>query len=315
MAQINITTGQGITQAIASQLGMSKSDCKKVSLSQWQQVMTLVNQNNTQNKAQNKPSIFSGGNNVQNINRKESWKTDFVVHPNDTIEIEQSFWDKIVAILKPSAVKQAQTTEATQKVEEVTSQPKAENADETQEVASAAQKPEVKTQGEELLDFTEDISSMRFSELKTSDKNFSVIDKAKWTNLINSGDNAQIDSAYKKAFTDLGASFTSALDNKGGNGDGSLTLEEFKASGLYDSKNGDAAIEKAFKNLDINGDKKIDAKEMAAFLRLADNSVNPSEKGGDNARLDAYSLTARFMAMENPEMKNNIQTAYKHLFE
>ena len=53
---------------------------------------------------------------------------------------------------------------------------------------------------------------------------------------------------------------------------------------------------------------------MAAFLRLVDNSVNPNEKGGDNARIDAYSFAARLMAMENPEMKENILAAYKHLF-
>ncbi len=34
--------------------------------------MTLVDQNNTQNKANNEKSIFSGGNNVQNINKKEA---------------------------------------------------------------------------------------------------------------------------------------------------------------------------------------------------------------------------------------------------
>ena len=54
---------------------------------------------------------------------------------------------------------------------------------------------------------------------------------------------------------------------------------------------------------------------MAAFLRLADNSVNPNEKGGDNARLDAYSLMARLMAMGNDDMKSNITDEYNHLFE
>lgn len=34
--------------------------------------MTLVDQNNTQNKANNEKNIFSGGNNVQNINKKEA---------------------------------------------------------------------------------------------------------------------------------------------------------------------------------------------------------------------------------------------------
>ena len=71
----------------------------------------------------------------------------------------------------------------------------------------------------------------------------------------------------------------------------------------------------AFNNFDLDSNGKIDAKEMAAFLRLADNSVNPNEKGGDNARLDAYSLMARLMAMGNDDMKSNITDAYNHLFE
>ena len=48
MAEIKVNTGQGVTQAIASNLGMSGADVKKVKLSVWQEVMKLVDQNNTQ---------------------------------------------------------------------------------------------------------------------------------------------------------------------------------------------------------------------------------------------------------------------------
>ena len=116
MAQINIGQGQGITQAIASHLGMSKDDCKKVGLAQWQQVMSLVDQNNTQNKTNKEQSIFSGGNNVKNLGNSANWKTDFVVQQG-TVEIQQSLWDKIVAILKPLAAAPSAPTQSEAPVE------------------------------------------------------------------------------------------------------------------------------------------------------------------------------------------------------
>ena len=57
MAEIKVTTGQGVTQAIASNLGMSGADVKKVKLSVWQEVMKLVDQNNTQQAEQNKSHL------------------------------------------------------------------------------------------------------------------------------------------------------------------------------------------------------------------------------------------------------------------
>lgn len=42
MVSINIGAGQGVTQAIASKLGLSKDDLKKINLSTWQNVMTEV---------------------------------------------------------------------------------------------------------------------------------------------------------------------------------------------------------------------------------------------------------------------------------
>lgn len=304
MAQINIGQGQGITQAIASHLGMSKDDCKKVGLAQWQQVMTLVDQNNTQNKADSKESIFTGGNNVQDLGNKANWKTDFVVQQG-TVEIQQSFWDKIVAILKPSA---AANTEA---AEPVSTTPETPVSESTPEITSGAVE---ESTGDKLMEFAEDISELHMSKMADSGKEFAVISKEDWNAVLQTNDGAKIDAAYKQAFTDLGVSFNTTLDRAGGNGDGELTFVEFKESGLYEKANGDASLKKAFDNFDINSDGKIDKKEMAAFLRLVDNSVNPNEKGGDNARIDAYSFAARLMAMENPEMKENILAAYKHLF-
>lgn len=48
MADITVQRGQGVTQAIASNLGLSTNDCKNIKLSIWQQVMTLVDKNNSQ---------------------------------------------------------------------------------------------------------------------------------------------------------------------------------------------------------------------------------------------------------------------------
>lgn len=62
-------------QAIASNLGMSAVDCKKVKLSVWQEVMKLVDQNKTPAIKANKSPTFTRTNDVSN-------KTNFLVHPN-----------------------------------------------------------------------------------------------------------------------------------------------------------------------------------------------------------------------------------------
>lgn len=105
MVSINIGAGQGVTQAIATKLGLSKDDLKKINLSTWQNVMTEVNNaqnridaHNAANPNDKQQSIFSGGRDVSTINQKSNWKNNFVVQQG-TVEIDDSAWNKIVQLL------------------------------------------------------------------------------------------------------------------------------------------------------------------------------------------------------------------------
>ena len=105
MVSINIGAGQGVTQAIASKLGLSKDDLKKINLSTWQNVMTEVSnaqsqidKHNASNNGDKQKSIFTGGRDVKTINQQSNWKSNFVVQQG-TVEINDSTWNKIVQML------------------------------------------------------------------------------------------------------------------------------------------------------------------------------------------------------------------------
>ena len=278
MVQISVSTGQGITQAIASQLGMSKDDCKKVGLDKWQQVMTLVDQNNAQNKANNEKSIFSGGNNVQNINKKENWKTDFVVHPNDTIEIKQSFWDKIVALLRPSA---AATPAKTETAEEAAAVKEAE-AEPAKTAAGTAELDAFKSMEEKA----KNMSFKEASNDKTPENGVSMVND-EWREMANRGD-AATGEKYQELVKKFGLNYTKQIDVKYGNGDGILTYEEFakhQAEDIAPDADADVKaamkeqIQNAFERLDLNDDNMIDSKEMTALLAAMDYDENNNVNG------------------------------------
>ena len=101
MVSINIGAGQGITQAIATKLGLKGQDLKKISLSTWQNVMTEVNnaqsqidKHNASTQNDKQKSIFTGGRDVNAINQK----SNFVVQQG-SVEINESSWNKIVQLL------------------------------------------------------------------------------------------------------------------------------------------------------------------------------------------------------------------------
>ena len=105
MVSINIGAGQGITQAIATKLDIKGQDLKKISLSTWQNVMTEVNnaqsqidKHNAANPSDKQKSIFTGGRDVNTINQKSNWQNNFVVQQG-SVEINESSWNKIVQLL------------------------------------------------------------------------------------------------------------------------------------------------------------------------------------------------------------------------
>ncbi len=103
MVSINIGDGQGITYAIQDAIGAK--NIKNKDLASWQKVMAEVNnaqnkinQHNKANPDNKEKSIFTGGNNVNEIGDKTKYHKNFVVQKG-TIEIDDSTWKKIVQIL------------------------------------------------------------------------------------------------------------------------------------------------------------------------------------------------------------------------
>jgi hypothetical protein len=88
MVQINITEGQGITQAIATKAGLTNSDCKKIDISIWQQVMQEVKTANSQQNDNEK--FYTGGEDIENLNNKQNFKTDFKVAVGTVIELAEN---------------------------------------------------------------------------------------------------------------------------------------------------------------------------------------------------------------------------------
>lgn len=105
---VNITVGngQGVTQAIKAHLEKQGVKLTNVKLSDWQKVMTLVNQNQQANAAAGKDSIFFGGNDVSRIgknNGDNNWKTDFQVQAGQVMQFDAGIFNKIVAVLTGKA--------------------------------------------------------------------------------------------------------------------------------------------------------------------------------------------------------------------
>lgn len=119
MVSINVSAGQGMTQAIASKLDLSKDDLKKINLTTWQKVLTEVkNAQADVDKANSggtnkKESIFTGGNDVQAVAKSSGWKNNFVVKQGD-IKIDDGVWAKIANLLKPGSVQPEKVEQKTE---------------------------------------------------------------------------------------------------------------------------------------------------------------------------------------------------------
>ena len=300
MVSINVGNGQGITQAIASQLGLSRSDCKSVELAKWQQVVKLVDENNNQRKQAGKESVFTGGNNINNIGQKENWKTDFKLTAGQSIELDDSVWTKIKQILN------AEKTE-------VVSQTSTQNTEETKK-------------GKEFEDFS-------IKNKNNNEASFDVLDDS-WRQLVNKqnktqAEQEQISAQYKAGFLKFGDSYMNHIDQTYGNGDGVLTEDEYvqsETNGLpkeYVDNLGSEQISKyaknTFKHIDLNNDQKIDSKEMAALMSMFDQDVR--DKGKINGRLKTYDITASSLNLiknDNEEggkaIVERLKTMYEFLF-
>ena len=102
MVDISIAQGQGITQAIKTKIEASGQKISNNDLSIWQQVMTEV-KTAQQTAQQNGSQIYSGGDDIAQLNNKNNWKTDFKVMGAQVIQIASDVWNKIVQLLTGKA--------------------------------------------------------------------------------------------------------------------------------------------------------------------------------------------------------------------
>ena len=102
MVDISIAQGQGITQAIKTKIEASGQKISNNDLSIWQQVMTEV-KTAQQTAQQNGSQIYSGGDDIAQLNNKNNWKTDFKVMGAQVIQIASDVWNKIVQLLTGQA--------------------------------------------------------------------------------------------------------------------------------------------------------------------------------------------------------------------
>ncbi len=98
MVQINVSNGQGITQAIKAKVQADGGTISNNTLSVWQQVMTEV-----KTAQESGSQIYTDGDDIEKLNDSANWKTDFKVMANQVIELAQDVWNKIVQLLTGTA--------------------------------------------------------------------------------------------------------------------------------------------------------------------------------------------------------------------
>ncbi len=96
--KFEIKKGQGISQAIAEEIGLTKEQCKKVD---WKSVFEIVNE--AKGKEGNNVNWDGGSDSFIPANQK------YIVHTGDKIEFSQEMWKKITDVVSNSINKTKQT--------------------------------------------------------------------------------------------------------------------------------------------------------------------------------------------------------------
>lgn len=335
--EIKVTSGQGITQAIASNLGLSKDDCKKINLSTWQSVMTLVDEANTKRVNNNESSIFTGGNDVKSIGDKSTWKSNFMVHNGQVLQIEDSVFDKIKSLLGVAGAKDTAEAKASEK-----------SAETGETTASVQDKKSVEPQKSSEAGTTEKVQSEsvkkgeeihnKFKEMGEFDENGNVkkveleIVGDDWRELAGKKDKTadevkQLDTQYINAMKAAGSAYTDFIDSKFGNGDGVLEKSEyfaFEEDGVPEELKSDEEAmkevnqmkENEFRHLDLNKDGKLDKDEISAYFNALDFGTEEGQSNGMNGKISAYDFMVNSLDLSKEKLgslKQKLAYAYEKL--
>ena len=323
--EISVSKGQGITQAIASNLGLNKDDCKGIKLSTWQSVMTLVDEANTKRLENNQSSIFTGGNDVSSIGDRSSWKSNFQVNTGDVMQIDDSIFAKIKQLLTGKAEAPAET-EAPAEAAEETQAAEVSAQGKVNEVESEDGKRgrEIDKKFKEMGEFGEDGKVKDISLDITGDEWRALAGKKNKT----AEEKQQLDTQYKSAVKNAGFAYHAFIDEKFGNNDGVIDEAEYTAfedeavpDELRNDEEAMAQIKEmshiAFNRLDLNKDGKIDYEEISVYLHAMDFGTEDGKSNGLNGKISAYDFMVNSLALSKKEkssLDDKLKYAYNALF-
>ena len=104
--KITIQKGQGISQAIRDELGLTQEECNKLGGSIWTKIFQQVE---TQNK---QGQIYKGGSDLKGPTNK-----NFIVHPDQVIEFSKEIWNNIVQLVNDKLGKNIEKLESAPEVD------------------------------------------------------------------------------------------------------------------------------------------------------------------------------------------------------
>lgn len=334
MTNITVQNGQGITQAIASNLGLSGTDLQKVKLSVWQEVMTLVKENNAKSVSENKSPAAGGTSDISKLNDKSSYHSNFLVHTGQKIEIDDSIWGKIKQLLTgkapevktetPAAASSAsqtanagtpQTVKKNSSVSADDAFTSAATASNANIVADTPLEGSVETgkAANELFNKMGMLEDVKISVI--SDEIEALMSKKNRT----PEETEKMIAALHDGMKTLGNSMTKYIDSEYGDGSGKISKEAFmkwqasgrdvtgaRAEDVAQFEKDDAVM---FQRMDLNKDGKIDNEEMSSFYMAMDFD----EKNRSNGALDTVTVAAYGNFTSDPN-QNQLDAKLKYAY-
>lgn len=278
---ITIGQGQGITQAIASNLGLSKEDCKNIKLESWQSVMKEVDNANTALLKNNQTSIFTGNNDINSLGDKSSYKTNFKVNENDVIKLDDSIMAKIKTLLGIQTAKE-----------------KGEEINKTFKEMGNGNK-------EISLQITDDNWRKLASKQNKTEEEKQTLDTQykNGVKLLGQAYTEYIDGEYGDNNGTIDKQEYEAFEKA------DVPEESMKKAKEY--------IENSFKKLDLNKDGKLDSEEISAYMHAMDFGTEDGKSNGLNGEISAFDYNANSIALsksESPKLDEKLAYAYKALF-
>lgn len=339
MAEISITNGQGITQALAKNLNLGKEELKGIKQSTWTSVMQLVNDANNQAVKNNQASIFAKGStaDVSKLHDKSTFQKNFQVDAG-TVKIDDGIFAKIKQLLTPSTAKATEATEEAQapaKTNQTTQTTGTQAAAKTQAPETTTVNGILKTNAPVLAqnttlegDAKTGAAVAQTLDNMAKDVNADLpITSNEWRELANKKnktpeDIKKLDTEYNTNVQKLGNSLTKHISETYANG-GDIDMkafDKFQNAGMdltgvsdEDKATIKQRSEILFNKLDQDHDGKLSNKEISAYMHVLDFN----EKGQMNGVINAKDVYRTAFLAQNPEegmMDKMLKYSYNKLY-